>query len=327
MEAGTATACRLAWNHNDSPDAAFRAEVIFRTKETVLDELEVVLLELKERSQLPRKKFDSAEDKVEFETELNESIDSGFQRIQAVWGIDAAEVQARKLTAEAILSSNPGILALLGAPKAIFAADMASFTDEIKPFLDSSKTGSSPQAARGGALWPLIQEVRVYLKAEVLRNGLVLVDLPGLSDAVQSRGAVAERFSRMLSITAIVAPAHRAADEKVGVALMGNLQQMRVGLEGGFQKNKYCVVLSKIDDMNCDAFIKSNEMASQDSELRAWGVKKQSLLAELDEILSRRREATKDLKTCRTELAKRRKESRPQLQVKQGTTVLASYRQ
>ena len=271
--------------------------------------------------------FETTQDRIEVENDLNESIESGFQRIHAVWGIDESEVQMRKLTAQAILSSNPKILALLGEPKAIFAADMASFAEEIKPFLDSSKDDSSPQAARGGALWPLIKEVRVYVKAEVLRNGLVLVDLPGLSDAVQSRGAVAERFSRKLSITAIVAPAHRAADEKVGVALMENLQQSRVGLEGRLQKNKYCVVLSKIDDMNCDSFIKSNAVAKQDSELRAWRAKKQSLLAELDNILARRREATKDLKTSKAELTKRRKETRPHLQVKQGTLVLENFGQ
>ncbi len=327
MEAGTATACRLAWNHNDSPDAAFRADVIFRPKQSILDEVGLILNDLKERKELPKKTFETPQDKIEVENELNESIESGFQRIHAVWGIDESEVQTRKLTAQAIVSSNPNILGLLGGPKAIFAADMAGFAEEIKPFLDSSKDDSSAQAARGGALWPLIKEVRVYVKAEVLRNGLVLVDLPGLSDAVQSRGAVAERFCRKLSITAIVAPAHRAADEKVGVALMENLQQARVGLEGGLQKNRYCVVLSKIDDMNCDSFIKSNATAKRDSELKAWRVKKESLLAELDEILARRKEATKDLKTSRTELTKRRKEIRPQLEVKQGTPVLFNSRQ
>ncbi|KAH7359239.1 hypothetical protein B0T11DRAFT_355895 [Plectosphaerella cucumerina] len=44
-----------------------------------------------------------------------------------------------------------------------------------------------------GATWPYIRQVKVFLRSHILRNGLVLVDLPGLHDANVARIAVTER--------------------------------------------------------------------------------------------------------------------------------------
>ncbi|KXX82154.1 Nuclear GTPase SLIP-GC [Madurella mycetomatis] len=70
------------------------------------------------------------------------------------------------------------------------------------------------------AIWPLINHVDIYLKADIVKGGIVLVDVPGLLDIVESRAAVARKHYQNLSVTAIVTPCVRAADERTAVNLM-----------------------------------------------------------------------------------------------------------
>lgn len=100
------------------------------------------------------------------------------------------------------------------------------------------------------AVWPLIDHVDIYLKADILNGGIVLVDLPGLSDIVESRAAVARRHFQNLSVTAIVTPCVRAADERTAVNLMTENQELNMRMDGKFDGHNFCVVLSKTDDID-----------------------------------------------------------------------------
>jgi hypothetical protein len=80
---------------------------------------------------------------------------------------------------------------------------------------------------------------------------------------------VAESYYQNLSVTAIVTPAIRAVDEKTGVKLMGNYQELRMQLDGKYNKDSFCVVVSKIDDMDVDAFCKGSVEARKDARLQA----------------------------------------------------------
>ncbi|RDW75398.1 hypothetical protein BP6252_06540 [Coleophoma cylindrospora] len=60
---------------------------------------------------------------------------------------------------------------------------------ELLMRLTSEQT--SPQ---GPALWPYIRKIKVFLNAHILRNGLVLVDLPGLHDLNSARRNITERY-------------------------------------------------------------------------------------------------------------------------------------
>ncbi|KAK7995518.1 hypothetical protein PG990_014291 [Apiospora arundinis] len=48
--------------------------------------------------------------------------------------------------------------------------------------------------AHGPAEWPYIKKISVYLKAQILSKGLVLVDLPGLRDLNAARRHITERY-------------------------------------------------------------------------------------------------------------------------------------
>ncbi|KAI1844902.1 hypothetical protein JX266_008918 [Neoarthrinium moseri] len=53
---------------------------------------------------------------------------------------------------------------------------------------------SDPSSAGVSAYWPRIKRIRVFVKAHILRNGLVLVDLPGLRDMNSARRNLTERY-------------------------------------------------------------------------------------------------------------------------------------
>ncbi|KAL2019192.1 hypothetical protein VTK56DRAFT_9992 [Thermocarpiscus australiensis] len=188
-------------------------------------------------------------------------------------------------TVESVLESNQHILNLLKETVNIYSSDAEEFAAQVKPYLDATPT------PEGIIAWPLISEVRLYVKSEILKHGLVLVDLPGLSDMVESRSAVAERYYQQLSVTTIVTPAIRAVDEKTGVKLMAKYQETRMQLDGKYHKDGFCVVISKVDDMDCDAFCKGSRDARQDAQLQAD-------VAELMSISNRNSETYKQLRSA-----------------------------
>ncbi len=88
---------------------------------------------------------------------------------------------------------------------------------------------------------------------------------------------MAERYYQKLAVTIIVTPAIRAVDEKTGVKLMSNYQELQMQLDGKYNKDGFCVVVSKIDDMDCDAFCKGFKEARQDAQLQAEAVDIQAI--------------------------------------------------
>ncbi|KAK4241493.1 hypothetical protein C8A03DRAFT_41106 [Achaetomium macrosporum] len=159
-----------------------------------------------------------------------------FKKIRAVWGLDEEAVE--DVSVQDLLQSNPDVLQLLGTTQIIYSVDTERFAEQVKPFLDSSET------VQGFKAWPLITEVRLF-----------------------SRARVAEKFAQKLEITAIVRPARRAIDEKTGVQLMSEYQTLRMQLDGKYHKKSFCVVVSQIDEIDCDVFIKGHPTTKQDQNL------------------------------------------------------------
>lgn len=97
------------------------------------------------------------------------------------------------------------------------------------------------------ALWPLIKRVKLFVKADILKSGIVLVDLPGLSDVVGARAQLAEEYYGKLGVNMIVTPIVRGADENTGVNLITRNQALNMKMDGKFDSKSFCVVLSKAD--------------------------------------------------------------------------------
>lgn len=97
------------------------------------------------------------------------------------------------------------------------------------------------------SLWPLIKMVKLYVKADILKCGIVVVDLPGLSDVVGARARLAEEYYGKLAVTMVVTPIVRGADEMTGVGLMSRSQAVNLKMDGKFDDKSFCVVLTKAD--------------------------------------------------------------------------------
>lgn len=64
-------------------------------------------------------------------------------------------------------------------------------------------------------LWPLIESLSIYLDAPLLKNGVVLIDLPGSHDTNMARVKIAEETQAKCDDIFMVAPIGRAVDSPV----------------------------------------------------------------------------------------------------------------
>lgn len=157
---------------------------------------------------------------------------------------------------EEFLAAHP--LGVLGTMAEITETDRETFMSKTKPFMDSTPADCNGQELM---LWPLIEHVTIYVKSDILKYGLELVDLPGLGDAVETRSRVAERFSQHLDITGIVAPVIRATEEKAVMGFIKKRQEDEMRMNGKFDRDSLCVIVSKSEDMDLNGYLGRRRIA------------------------------------------------------------------
>ncbi|KAI1301107.1 hypothetical protein F5Y03DRAFT_408055 [Xylaria venustula] len=231
-EASTAVQCMVSFNHDLRPEYAFRCDVTFQSKEALEAKLLQFFTDLKIRDELQESHDGSAEDE-EALRDRERILRPTREMISIVFGLQ--EEQVEKLGLEGVLNSNPEALKMLGTVKEFNGSEVEGISHLMKPYMDSTVENHSLSGANFAA-WPLIDRVELFVKSDVLRNGVVLVDLPGLGDAVQSRALVAERAFNQLTATLIVTQATRAADNSTA--------------------QTFCVCLSQIDHIDRKAALR-----------------------------------------------------------------------
>lgn len=253
---GACTAAVCRFNHHDATkaDKPFKARVAFKSKETIDQELVALFSEYRE---------------VNEDIELNGTSDSTLradrdrliEKIRAVetWsGIPMTELEAYGIednTSEiTIQCKNGNTLFNYQNPqkqhtKHISASNERAFGQLIRPYVGNVKNKKKI------ALWPLVQVVDIFVDAEILRHGVVLVDLPGEMDANDGRAQVARDNYGMVDCLVIVTPVHRANDDQTSSELLR--EDLLVDLEGDgkMNANSLCIVSTKNDEMKWDLFI------------------------------------------------------------------------
>lgn len=250
-KAGTAAACRVVYNHG--PDG-YRMKVFFRSRQSFTDELNTLFENLKTKRELQARMEADCEtaEQADIEDQLGD-IEANTTETLETLGVLLGGVKEEDMgvtSTEEFLDAHP--LEVLGTIKEITETDRKTFQDRTKPFMDSTPGLCDGQERM---LWPLIDHVTIFVKSEILKYGLELVDLPGLGDAVESRSRVAEQFSEQLDITAIVAPAMRAMEEKAVTGFIKRRQQDEMRMNGKFDRNSLCVVVSKSEDMDMNVYL------------------------------------------------------------------------
>lgn len=93
---------------------------------------------------------------------------------------------------------------------------IAECSSWLRDISSESRPESHLQSSNARPSWPLIQKIRVYLKANILSKGLIIADLPGLRDLNSARQAITERYIRQCHQVLVVARIDRAiTDESI----------------------------------------------------------------------------------------------------------------
>ncbi|KAI1134594.1 hypothetical protein F5Y05DRAFT_406392 [Hypoxylon sp. FL0543] len=298
QEAATAVPCKVAYNHDNRAPMRFRACVTFRKKPDLKRQLDQFFEDLERRDELREAGISSPEDNEALRN-ADANLKPTFEMIRIVWGLEEHEIY--KMTTKEFLS-NEDVGRLLGRKKKYHASNADQLSEKIKPYMDST-TARHTKSGSEFAAWPLIDEVEILVKSDILRNGVVLVDLPGLADSVESRAAVAEAYFSKLIATLIVSPARRAADDSTSVKLMSDHQEIRMKMDGKFHKRSYCIVVSQIDEIDLRSASRTREAKSNADLQRA--------LQEAKELNSKKQQESEKLKNARIQLAKLQKDSKP----------------
>lgn len=95
--------------------------------------------------------------------------------------------------------------------------------------------------------WPLVQRVRIFVKAPVLRTGCILVDLPGVNDVNPARASIANGYLARCASVWIVSPITRAADSSIARHLLGDSFKRQLRRDGILDRVVF--ICSKADQL------------------------------------------------------------------------------
>lgn len=276
--AATAVVSKVSWNWSDAPGERYCAKVTFSKKSHVEETLRSLLEDVKALLAVDN----TLEDVDNGDSEAREVIEYRVQyemaKVKAVWGLETRHLEeaVREQDQEDslydlvcwILNRNPQVHEYLDKGVIEFKREtLDEIKTIIKPFMisRSSKFGTN----RSFAIWPLVEDVHIYLKSDVLKSGITLVDLPGCSDSNASRSEIAKNFSRRLDVRLVVSPIFRAADESQGQALMqSGFDETQMKIRGKYDGRGFGIVLSKTDQFDVDKLIDDIDELSKDPETK-----------------------------------------------------------
>lgn len=245
MRACTAVVTEISFNHG--PDR-YRAEIDFVSPAEWEAELKLMFQDI----------------------ESEDGDDSEVAIARAKMGAVYPEVQnIRSLSVEELMK-HKNVSNILGRIVEISDDNSTNFFSKLQNYVDSKTRGRrkiaegddgcGQKAPRAAAFfspgvpqttmgfWPLIRVVRLYVKAPVLTNGAVIVDLPGLQDSNAARAAVASRYIEQCSSIWIVSPITRAVDDRTAKTLLGDAFKRQIQMDGAF--NRVTFICTKTDDFN-----------------------------------------------------------------------------
>ena len=235
MRASTSVVVEVTWNDSDLPEEAYRAEVTFLSADEWMAEFEILSGDIKGAS--------TSADAAMALAKL-EAVYSGIP-INSI-----LEMSPKDLAKERDLSS------VLGKSITISKAKPAEFYEAINSYIDSNNKADSTTKA-GLTYWPLVRLVKLFIKADILKHGLVLVDLPGLGDSNIGRTQVAEQYIKNLDYMWVIADIVRAIDDQVARDLIGRSFKRQLLMDGKYHKNFVTFVMTKTDQINTQEVISS----------------------------------------------------------------------
>lgn len=290
MRAGTAVVTELAWNHCDEKKRAFRAEVEFISEDEWKAELDILCSDILDKP-----------DDIGANSSSPASV--AFARVLAVYpqlnmgGITA--MSSERLLADKSLAN------ILGKSHYFEDSALHRFKRNVSKYTNSSNRAASGVGEDTIAYWPLVRRVKLYIKAEVLKTGIVLVDLPGSSDDNAARNAIAANYMKNLDAIWVVADIVRAVDDKIATELLGRSFKRQLKMDGNYDSNHISFIMTKSDNLTTDETI--SELSLQE-ELKVAIMQEKATTVEIQQSMSKLRKLERAFKSNRRALEKLNKE-------------------
>ena len=113
-----------------------------------------------------------------------------------------------------------------------------------------------------GRFWPLISRVKIYGAFDVLSNGVVLVDLPGLNDPNLAREQVTKKYLKDAQYIWLICNSQTGIDRVFSHLLRDEGLLFRLFLEGRI--GVFSVITTRVDEMNIEAVLEQMGVALEE---------------------------------------------------------------
>lgn len=243
MRACTAVIIEMSWNSSNEENSKYRAEIEFIEPAEWEKELKVLFEEV----------IDSSGNISRETSNPDSQAGIAYAKMCAVYWRHTREDLASSSVEELMVDHS--VRNVLGTTRYIKDRYCDTFYKSLQHYVDSKekpeqKSDSDDEddeertkgdnekkkkkRKREQEFWPLIKVVRLYVKADALSTGAVLVDLPGVTDSNAARAAVAEGYMKQCTGLWIVSPINRAVDDKAAKNLLGQSFRRQLKYDGTY---------------------------------------------------------------------------------------------
>ncbi|TGO63417.1 hypothetical protein BCON_0013g00630 [Botryotinia convoluta] len=234
-EASTSVIVEISYNTRS--DYHYVAEVLPMEESEIRKELKQ-LFEDKKAWDAQEKEEDD-----EVDPELKQRMEFTFDKYICVFKRLRSLDALKNLSVEELLEDS-NAKNMLGQRRIIEKSSLREFSKSIKPFIDKSKQVGDEFAY---SLWPLVKVVKLYIKADILKTGIVLVDLPGSHDTSTARSQMAAQYMKNLALCCVTADAKRAATDKGAKDTLNDVRRRTMQLDGLYLKDSIFFIITAID--------------------------------------------------------------------------------
>ncbi|KAL2073412.1 hypothetical protein VTL71DRAFT_10736 [Oculimacula yallundae] len=251
MRACTAVVVEVSYNQSNDPQQAYAAEIEFCDAAEWIAEFEIL-----------RRDIEDLMEEGSSASESDSELAIATSKLQAVYpGMELSELLA--MSREDIVRDPKLAQILNGSSKILYCSTAKALLRSIKEYVDSSNRSSESDSPE---YWPLVRLVKIFTKADILKDGLVLVDLPGVGDSNAARGKVAKGYLKNLNHIWIVADTNRAVSEKVAENLLDTTLKEHLYMNESYDDKFVSFITTKTDNINTSEVIRSLDL--QDTAMK-----------------------------------------------------------
>ncbi|PVF97245.1 hypothetical protein CPB86DRAFT_786050 [Serendipita vermifera] len=289
MRACTATVTEISYHDQSTIDA----EIEFLSSEEWKAELHVLLQDIQDD-----------DGQVKQISDMRGESGIAWHKVHTLYPTITTE-EMISMTVDQIIDIDPKIKAALDSTKHLRCRDTKEFGKQIKPYIESKdqrraakkdkNKDKDKSVASEPAFWPLIRCIKIKCNAEALSCGAVLCDLPGCADANAARNNVAKEYLKLANCIWILAPIHRAVDDKIARDLLGVAFKTQLMMDGNYDESTVTFIATKADDVAATEIITALSLEDE-PELQDMEATIKSLIKEIKGTKAHKMKLGNDIK-------------------------------